>query len=540
VTRLPDREREAVALVFFEGLTRQTAAVALGVHRDTLTKRLNAALARLRAALPGGVLVAIGGSVGVDAALAVPARPDHLATLIAAAWERAGRSHATPWPSGTPAKVVAVAAVGLLATTGFLLWSAAMPARLGVERLEDRRTPSFGTGGFVTTDIANTDGELARAVTLQSDGKIVAAGAGGVVRYNADGSLDATFNASGAQPGVLPIADPLFDLAVQSDGKILLAGQTVVKNKTVALLQRINANGTPDTDFGTNGRATTDFGRANDADNLRKIAVQSDGRVVAVARINAHQWGVARFTTSGALDREFDKDGWLTTTVVANKNATVTDLAVQSDGSIVAVGTVFMGAPTYADMAVVRYESNGAIDTDFGTNGRVTLDFTGEHQKAGVSADEAHAVALGGDGEIVLAGHETGRNHGLLARLTADGTPDDTFGGNGRVVVGPYPGGYVAMNFTDVVVQGDGKVLAVSGVNNSAVVRVNADGTQDTTFGGDGVVTFQWPGGGQKDSNYGGIALQSDGKIVVVGGHYDSSGSYFDLARFNDDGTLDV
>lgn len=561
VARLPDREREVIALVFFEGLTRQSAAAALGVHRDTLAKRLDSALGRLRAALPAAVLAALGGSAVVDTALAsLPAGPAHLAGLVAAAWERAGKPVGLPsWFSGTAAKVgVMVAVGGLASTAGFvLLWSALMPpspagVRLGVERLDDRITPSFGTGGFVTTDIAGSDGEQGRAVAVQTDGKIVAAGPGGVVRYNIDGSLDTTFNAAGTQPGVLPIADPLFDLAVQSDGKILVAGQTVVKNKTVALLQRINTNGTPDTTFGTSGRATTDFGRANDPDNLRKITVQSDGKVVAVARINSHQWGVARFTTGGALDRTFDGDGWLTTTVVASKNATVTDVAVQSDGSIVAIGTVFMGAPTYADMAVVRYESNGAIDTDFGTNGRVTLDFTGEHQKAGVSSDEAHAVALGADGEIVIAGYELNRTDGLLARLTADGTPDTTFGGNGRVVVLTPPltvNGNTynpPVNFTDVGLQADGRIVAWSvwladdAGHPAAVVRVNTDGTLDTTFGEGGAAYVQWPGGGQKDPNYGGIALQSDGKIVVVGGHYDSSGSYFDLARFNADGTLDV
>src|SRR4051812_8753425 len=88
-----------------------------------------------------------------------------------------------------------------------------------VESLEARDVPSFGTGGFTSTNLDHTGSEVVAEIALQPDGKIVAAGVDGLVRYNPDGSLDTTFNAGGAQPGVIPITDPLNDIAVQPDGK---------------------------------------------------------------------------------------------------------------------------------------------------------------------------------------------------------------------------------------------------------------------------------------------------------------------------------
>jgi uncharacterized delta-60 repeat protein len=435
-----------------------------------------------------------------------------------------------------------------------------------IETLEARDVPSFGNGGFVSTDLAHTTDGGATAVALQADGKIVAAGTGGLLRYNADGSLDATFNAGGAQPGVVPIADWVTDVALQGDGKILVGGSRIIKEYRKSgpdrafLLMRFNPNGTPDTTFGAGGTVVQAFGKSTNSDALRSLAVQPDGKIVAVGLINSNgwgntnpdvgNWGVARFNANGSLDTSFDGDGFLSTVITANKSARVEEVAVQADGRIVAAGTVQSGAPTYADMAVVRYLANGALDTGFGTGGRVKLDFTGEHQVAGASTDEAHALAIQADGRIVVGGYEMERRDGLLARLNPNGTPDATFGGNGLVTVpGPSytsngvtysPGVY----FVDLAVQADGRIVAWSPFNAdanlpAAVVRVNADGSLDTTFSDDGVAYFAWPGGTQQNPNTGGMVIQPDGKIVVAGGHYDSAGSYFDLARLNADGTFD-
>lgn len=436
------------------------------------------------------------------------------------------------------------------------------------EQLEPRDVPSFGTGGFASTNLGHTGSEAVSEIALQADGKIVAAGIDGLVRYNADGTLDTTFNAAGAQPGVVPVTDPLYDVAIQSDGKIVVGGTRVIKTYKKSgpdrafLLMRFNSNGTPDSTFGTNGTVVQAFGKSTNSDSLRSLALQPDGKIVGVGLINSNgwgntnpdvgNWGVARFNTNGTLDTTFDGDGFLSTVITANKNARVDAVSVQADGRIVAAGTVYAGAPTYADMAVVRYQANGTVDTGFGTNGRATLDFTGEHQQAGTSSDEPYGLAVQADGKIVLAGYESNRNDGLLARLNSNGSPDAGFGGNGRVVViGPtytHPSGPTyspMMLFNSVAVQADGKIVAWSpsaaDVNNPAsVVRVNADGSLDSTFDNDGVVYLAWPEGYQSYAFDGGIVVQPDGRIVVAGGFVGVTGNHFVLARLNADGTLDA
>lgn len=436
------------------------------------------------------------------------------------------------------------------------------------EQLEPREVPSFGTGGFASTNLGHTGSEVVTEIALQSDGKIVAAGIDGLVRYNADGSLDTTFNAGGTQPGVIPITDPLYDVAVQPDGKIVVGGSRVIKtykkspSDRAFLLMRFNPNGTPDTTFGGGGTVVQAFGKSTNSDALRALELQPDGKIVAVGLINSNgwgntnpdvgNWGVARFNGNGTLDTSFDGDGFLATVITANKNARVDAVGVQADGRIVAAGTVYSGAPTYADMAVVRYLPTGAVDAGFGTGGRVKLDFTAEHQVVATSSDEAYGLAVQADGKIVLAGYESNRTDGLLARLNPDGSPDSGFGGDGRVVViGPtytHPSGPTyspMMKFNSVAVRADGKIVAWSpsaaDANNPAsVVRVNADGSLDATFDNDGVVYLAWPEGYQSYAFDGGILVQPDGKVVVAGGFVGATGNHFALARLNPDGTLDV
>jgi uncharacterized delta-60 repeat protein len=425
------------------------------------------------------------------------------------------------------------------------------PFRPRFEALEDRSTPSFGVGGFVTTDIAGDGGEHARAVAVQPDGKIVAAGPGGVVRYNPDGSLDPTFNAAGAQPGVIPVNGGLYDVAIQPDGRIVVAGDTTVNGNGVALLRRFTPDGSPDKTFGSNGTATHNFGKARDHDKLLSIALLPDGRIVGAGFINYFQrnWGVARFNPNGTLDTSFDKDGWLISSLTKQGTGIVGAVAAQPDGRIVAVGYTHVDSVRSWDAAVVRYLPSGAMDTSFGGTGKVLVDFTPEYPAGNRSADFASDVTLQADGRVVFVGDSNVELNpgirGLIGRLNPDGTLDASFGGNGRVVV-TAGSSSTDVAFSAVAIQPDGKIVAWSPLSGNGYVntlaRVNGDGSLDTTFSDDGIATFEWAGGPQREFDYGGVAVQPDGKIVVVGGHYSyaTNQSYFDLARLNPDGTLDI
>ena len=406
--------------------------------------------------------------------------------------------------------------------------------RLAVENLEDRRTPSFGTGGVVTADPTPGDDEV-RALAVQADGKIVAAGGGAVARFNPDGTPDLTFNGTGART----LTGNARDVAIQPDGKIVVAGLGGPVGNYDFYLERLLPDGTPDPTFSGDGVVLTGFKKGGAAtDRIYDIALQADGRIVAVGEINGDgQWGVARFTASGALDTSFSGDGWLTDPL--DKRATnewANAVAVQSDGRIVVAGGARRDA-TLRDWVVARYTLSGTLDSSFGTGGKAWVDFGPEAGLAWTPETSYLDMALAPDGRIVLTGESSGDRLGI-ARLTAAGALDPTFAGNGLLLTVPVGWTHVAPNEDhNVTVQADGRlVVSVNGAGTTAVGRLNADGSADASFDGDGWRTFDF---GSPSGVAHAVLVQPDGKILVGGVVNNDGQSLFALARFNPDGTLD-
>ena len=195
-------------------------------------------------------------------------------------------------------------------------------------------------------------------------------------------------------------------------------------------------------------------------------------------------------------------------------------VAIQSDGKIVAAGD------SNFDFAVVRYNTDGSLDTSFGAGGKVTT-------ALGSSFDYGYSLALQPDGKIVVCG-QIGGDFGLV-RYNTDGSLDTSFDGDGKVITALGP---AEDSGQSVAIQPDGKIVAAgrssNGINfDFAVVRYNPDGSLDTSFNGDGKVTTAV---GPSDDHAWGVALQSDGKIVVCG---ETRGN-FALVRYNADGSLDT
>ena len=372
---------------------------------------------------------------------------------------------------------------------------------------------TFNSTGKVLTDI-DTFGDGASAVAIQSDGKIVAAGSSftsgtlgydfALVRYNVDGSLDNSFGTSGKVTtdfgGSL---DGAYDLAIQADGKIIAAGRNYDSTGSGGLaMARYNADGTLDTDFGTGGIVTTNLGTN---DFAIAIALQTDGKII-VGSTSYLGFALARYTAGGTLDTTFGTGGRVTTTIYAIVGYdSLSDIAIQDDGKIVAVGKA---NPTY-DFALVRYNTDGSLDTEFGVAGKVTTDFGG--------LDTGAAVAIQSDGKIVAAG--AGGASGIaLARYNDDGSLDASFGSNGKVITltsGIIEGASAVCFQSDgkIVTAGTGLVAGSSGVFSLA--RYDIDGSLDTTFDTDGKLTTS-VGIGPNTLAYD-AAIQTDGKIVAAG-----------------------
>ena len=206
---------------------------------------------------------------------------------------------------------------------------------------------SFGTGGMVTTDIGSSTTDYGYSVAIQSDGKIVVAGVSGdnfaLARYTAAGTLDATFGTGGKVTTDFGGGDAIWSVAIQSDGKIIAAGYS---NNNFALA-RYTAAGALDLSFDTDGKVTTDFGST---DRAHSVAIQSDGKII-VAGYSNNNFALARYTTSGAIDLSFDTDGMVTTDFGGTDQAH--SVAIQSDGKVVAAG-VSVVAANY-NFALIRY-----------------------------------------------------------------------------------------------------------------------------------------------------------------------------------------
>ena len=218
------------------------------------------------------------------------------------------------------------------------------------------------------------------------------------------------------------------------------------------------------------------------------MALQEDGKIVVVGHsFNAGEqscFTVLRYNADGSLDKGFADSGNATTCVA--KNSSADSLAVQSDGKIVVAGNSFIDGGNN-DFAVVRYNTNGTLDTSFNETGKATADF-GAH-------DFGQSVAVYGDGRIVVAGYTTksyeSKKECALACFKANGSLDTSFNGTGKVITNF--GGDGNAEGRSVTVQTDGKIVVVGyatagSTEKFALARYNADGTLDTSFGGSGRV----------------------------------------------------
>jgi uncharacterized delta-60 repeat protein len=369
----------------------------------------------------------------------------------------------------------------------------------------DNLDPSFGSGGTVLSDLASG----ASAIALQPDGKIVLAGSDFdsqglqrlvVTRFNADGSPDSTFGSGGKvalQLGSGPVpSSGATAVALQpDDGKIVVAGTASDSHGTPeVLVVRLNgADGSLDNSFDGNGKVVAQLGQGGQNSGLNAVAIQADHKILVAGQ------------------------------------------AEDSDGN--------------SRFLVARLkQADGSFDSSFGSGGKV---LTQVGTPSG-TAEQASALALQADGNIVVGGQAADSNHHvrfLVARLNSSGGSfDSSFGSGGKVMtqlgIGSQPLSAVAA----LAIQPDGKILAggdaspASGNPGFMVERLGTNGTPDAAFGSGGKVAAQLGEGFGAFSAVASLALQPDGKVLAGGVATDADGdSALMLARLNGvDGSLDT
>jgi uncharacterized delta-60 repeat protein len=405
--------------------------------------------------------------------------------------------------------------------------------RPALERLEDRTLLdagaldlTFGTNGKVITDFGGTEGR--DNVALQADGKIVVAGCTAsssgfqavLARYLPSGALDPSFGTGGKVFTGLVNSTPRFNsVAIQADGRIVAAGSTGSTGADF-LVARYLPNGTLDPSFGTGGKATADFGAIDEAFS---VAIQADGRIVAAGTsFNQDpfniEFALARFLPNGSLDSDFDADGKVLTAIGNDSQAF--GVAIQADRKIVAAGT-----SGNSNFALVRYLPDGSLDASFGTGGKVTT-------AIGVGFEGVGSMALQADGKIVVVGSGSGSRDTdfALVRYLPNGVLDPGFGTGGKVTT-DFGANEEAFGVT---IQANGKIVVagetVAGnIGDFALARYLPNGSLDSSFSFDGKVATDFGG---EDLVFG-VALQADGNIVAAGITFDSNDQgNFALARY--------
>jgi uncharacterized delta-60 repeat protein len=277
-----------------------------------------------------------------------------------------------------------------------------------------------------------------------------------------------------------------------------------------------------DAAFGNGGRVVTDV--SGRYDEVRALAIAPDGRIIAagVAGTDLTQdFALARYNADGTLDRSFGSAGVVITDFAGGSDAAWA-VAIQRDGKIVAAGVAD------GDFGLARYNADGSLDSGFGIRGKITIDFGGD--------DRVNALALQPDGKIVAAGFAD-RLDFALARINPDGSLDETFGSHGSVTTDFFGSRDLAFA---VSIQVDGLIVAagIAGAfpaGQFALVRYNADGSLDTSFGAGGKVTTAFTRGAEAHL----LSVQPDGKIVVHGFVDNRSSRDAVSARHDADGTLD-
>lgn len=397
---------------------------------------------------------------------------------------------------------------------------------------------TFGTSGKITTP-SILRGERASGLVIQSDGKIVAAGTRTLsnfsedfiaIRYASDGSLDTDFGTNGKTTiDFGQREDTANAVALQSNGKIILAGATFSgQNATDFAIARLNADGTLDTDFDEDGRAQLEIDVFEDA--IHALIIDSNGKILVAGSTRSSstdsEFALARFNTDGSLDTTFGNNGTVTLDFNLEEDTAHT-LAIDPFGNIFVAGA--SGTGLDSDIALAKLSRSGQLDTSFGTQGKVTTNL-------GNREDIAYDMAIDNNGKILIAGVTQSATFGsdiALLRYTAGGSLDTTFNEDGVVLTDVNDRTDVALA---LAVQSDNKILVagnshVNGLDDDTVlIRYESDGDLDTTFNFDGIVLTSFTNNEDIATD---IAIQSDDKIVTAGVAADELNSAtFALARY--------
>lgn len=425
---------------------------------------------------------------------------------------------------------------------------------------------SFGYNGIVMNDIyqfynAEDWQTSVYSIKILPSGKFLTYGKAQLnygqqtllVKYNSNGSIDTSFGNNGqVTSNSFPVAGAT-SLIIQPDNKIVALGVEYLQPSPSVyiskfVLERFNDDGSIDSTFANLGRVVTEF--AFGYNTPLSIALQADGKIVAVGSTPNNRFAIARYTTNGLLDNTFDTDGKVTTSFGVGTNSYAKFVSVDSNSKIMLVGSMHNTTSNIYSAVFARYNTNGSLDISFDGDGLVTNPISATDSSVNFISALAQT-----DGKFIVItsadpqGSYYFATNFVTRRYNADGTTDLSFGVNGKVITTIQPGFNNAKN---IAIQADGKILVVghsrpleliynTAPNEFNVIRYNNNGTLDTTFDNDGKAKTNFDSSNDECTI---LLAQPDGKHIAIGTKiFTEPNNTFHkdiaLARYTNEGSLD-
>ena len=401
---------------------------------------------------------------------------------------------------------------------------------------------TFSSDGKVKSNFSSSTDEVVNAMAIDSKGRIVAAGyatVGGkqrfaLARYKKDGSLDTSFSTSGKLTTDFTSSanEAATALAIDSNHRIVVGGFANIIGTGATpqfALARYNEDGSLDTSFSTDGMLVTDF-TSYTSESISALAIDSQGRIVVAGYAgvpegtgSSYKFALARYKDNGDLDNTFAGNGKLTTDFPADpvdgkKFAQANAIAIDSKGRIVVAGRSGSFGESFA---LARYKENGDLDSAFAGNGKLVTDFAG----ANITQSSVRSVTIDSKGRIVAAGYAVVNSGGFsgqfaLARYHSDGSLDNTFASNGKLITDFTSTTSESVNAMSIDKK-DRIVVAGSGYSGAAggyefvLARYKENGDLDSSFSHDGKLGTDFTSSLNEEANA--IAIDSNSKILVAG-----------------------
>ncbi len=381
---------------------------------------------------------------------------------------------------------------------------------------------SFGTGGVATLSA----GSFFNHAAVQTDGRMVAVGRGNpgwiVARFNVDGSLDTSFAAPAGYRALFTTSNNNMaqQVVIDSSGRACVCGSLVQSSGDADFaVVRLNLDGSLDSTFGTGGVVTTNLQTAPgtkkntyvlSVDTAGSLLVQSDGKIIVggsttlTAPLTVYSVALVRYNTNGTLDSTFGTGGIAMQSLPSGTTTAARRIAIDSTG-----GCLYLAGNNGASL--MRFTSGGAYDTAFGRR-VLTADFGANNSAWDMAVQPDGRVLLSGFGPPAAA--PTSPAQGSLYRYLADGTPDRSYGTSGHAAAGASTHGYA------LALQSDGMAVLCINLNNAfpaSVARFDSAGVLDASFGTNGI--------GDVVSNFSerAVAIDAQGRIVVAGENMSTS-----------------